>query len=280
MEDELIRTILHDEHLLLGAVMGEGALGRSMPLSYPSAGRGDAQDEGALLCDLSGLGSILLCGSSAPSFVAAAFAGKVLSVGEVAYEAVLTGDGSLVSVVLLARTGDAEYAFWDLSGRGDALHAWIRFLSEVEQGGNRAFPDIEVEDAAEALVPLLLWGKEATAVLTDYLGDQEPPVPGTVANRNLDALGCLVATLPTRVEHGYLVLVPPRFARILWRSFLSFTTVVPVGKQGIVSTFGKLFPRLGDTFGGQDRIVIPKEALLDEGLVRQDMTFVGARGLS
>ncbi|MBQ9004946.1 MAG: aminomethyltransferase family protein [Atopobiaceae bacterium] len=280
MDDELIRTILHDEHLLLGAVMGEGACGRSVPLSYPAASSADPHAQEAMLCDLSGHGSMLMSGASAPSFVAAAFAGKLLAVGEVAYEAVLTGDGALVAIVLLARTGDAEYACWDLSGRGDALHAWLGFLSAIEEKGVRAFPDLSIEDASEALVPLLLRGDGATAVLADYLADQEPPVPGTIANLNLDAIGCLVATLPTRGERGYLVLVPPRYARVLWRSFLSFASVVPVGHHELLATFAALFPQLEDAFVKTDRVVATRGALLGSGLARPDMTFVGARGLT
>jgi len=281
MDEELIRTILHDEHLLLGAVMGEGACGRSVPLSYPVVSAGERSFGEALLCDLTGHGSLLLSGASAPSFVSAAFAGRVLAVGEVAFEAVLTGDGAVVSIVLLARTGDAEYACWDLSGKGDALHAWLGFLARVEEGGVRAFPDLALEDAAEALVPLLLWGPEATNVLSDYLGTQLPPAPGTIANRNLDAIGCLVATLPEVGECGYLVLVPPRYARVLWRSFLSFPVVTPMGRRELVFAVSGLFPQLGgDAFVEGKRAVCPRDALVEAGLVRAEQTFVGARGLA
>lgn len=280
MDEELEQTILHDEHLLLGAKMGEGAFGRFVPLTYPSAGTGEHLLEGAALFDLAGHGSLLFSGASAPSFVDAAFAGKVLEIGQVSLEAVLTGDGALVSVALLARTGDAEYACWDVSGRGDALHAWLSFLSMVEQGGTRAFPDLTIEDASEALVPLLLWGDAATAVISDYLGDQALPDAGTVRNLNLDALGCLVATPRLNASPSFLVLVPPPYARVLWRSFLSFPVVVPCGRDELLELVSDALPSFEGALQEQGRVTTSQDVLESAGLIRKEPTFVGARGLS
>ena len=260
--------------------MGEGALGRLVPLSYPAATLGSPSTDGALLCDLTGHGSLLMSGPSSPQFVAAAFAGRLLAIGEVSLEAVLTGDGALVSVALLARTGDAEYACWDLTGTGDALHAWLSFLSNVEQGGSRVFPELSIEDASEALVPLLLWGNYASTVLSDYTANQAIPAAGTIASLNLDAIGCLVAAPRLGAEPAFLVLVPPRYARVLWRSFLSFPAVMPVGKLDLVSYVASLYPQLGDLSVSGQRVVVSGAALAEAGLIREERNFVGARGLS
>jgi aminomethyltransferase len=78
-----------------------------------------------------------------------------------------------------------------------------------------------------------------------------------------------------------MVLVPPAFARVLWRSFLSFTYVTPVGREALRSW--ALGTKLGDVVGWleqQDRVQVPRQELISRGLVRADGGFVGERGLS
>lgn len=275
----MAKSILHDEHLLLGALMADGADGRTHALHYLSSAdmQGDAL---TLLSDLTGLGSRLIYGAGSEAFVSAAFAGERLAIGEVSVEAVLAGDGALVSVALLARTGDAEYACWDLCGRGDVLSSWLSFLAGIEQKGIRAFQDVQIEDASEALVPLLLWGPEATSVLCDYLHGQTPPEPGTVRNLTLDAIGCLVAHPMLDNQPCYLVLVPPRSARVLWRSFLSFTSVTPVGTQGLLTRVATTLPTIAPACESGDRVIVAGKELKRAGLVRSDPSFVGARSLA
>ncbi len=273
-------SLLHDEHVLLGAATDEGVDGRSMPTSYPTSDVRGAFADGAALIDLTGLGSRLISGTSAEAFVNAAFTCRSLTVGEVALTAVLTGDGALASIALLARTGDREFACWDLLGRGDILFAWLGFVAGVEQGGQRAFPDVVLEDASEALVPLLLWGPQAPAVLADYLRDQELPEVGRIDGYALDDIGCLVASLPLGKGDCYLVLVPPRYARVLWRSFLSFAVVAPVAPADLLARLVEVLPHLAGLPMSMGKLTITKDELAKAGLIRDTLDFVGARGLT
>ena len=277
--DALHKVLLHDEHMLLGAELALGSDGRHAPHSYAGVDERAAFHEGVALIDLSGLGSRLITGPTAPALASTVFAGRELAIGEVAPEVALTGDGSIASLALVARTGTEELACWDLAGRGDILSSWLAFVAGIEQRGVRPFDGCEVEDASEALVPLLLWGPQASNVLSDYLGEQTVPGKGTVANRTLDRIGCLVATPDFGETPCHLVLVPPLYARVLWRSFLSFQSVSPVGMRALVREVASHYPFLAPA-EGEDRLTATRQKLAQHGLLRSEPTFIGARGLS
>lgn len=278
---DLSENPLYQEHLLLGGSFGDGTF---PPLAGPQ--RYGAEDgepraflEGAGLTDLSGTHSVLLSGAPAQAFCEAAFAGRRLAVGECAFEAVLGGDGTLMSIPLLARTGDAEYVLWDASGRFELLSGWLGFLADVSQDGYAPYAGLDREDVSGRLVPLLLWGPAAQHVLSDYLeAGVTLPATGHVRDVRLDRIPAVVAAPPVAGGRCYLTLVPPDFARTLWRSFLSFDEVTPVGEAALVSHAEELLgwlPWVEDT----DRVVPTRQELERWGLVRQGGGFVGARAI-
>lgn len=274
-------SVLGPEHALLGALMGGGD-GIAPVLSYPSEQAGHVGAEGAALADLSGSCYLLVSGPEAALLARSALAGRPLCVGDVAFEAALSGDGGLVSVPLALRTGDSEFVMLDLSPRASLLEAWLGFLSSVEQGGERPFGEVEVEDASEMLVPLLLAGPAADRVLADYVSSPgDLPGPGSVRNVNLDRISCLVACAPVvdgAAVRRYLVFVPSVAARVLWRSLLSFPEVDPVGTVHA----GRLL--LGDAhwasdLESEDAVRVPRGDLMSWGLLRDSNDFVGSRGI-
>lgn len=275
------RGILYQEHLLLGAQFGEGRLpSLCLPQRYgDGAGEAGAFHDGAALADLSGTRSLLISGTPAQAFCEAAFAGRRLAVGECRFEPALGGDGTLMSVPLLARTGDAEYVLWDASERFELLSGWLEFLAGVSQGGYAPYAGLEREDVTGRLVPLALWGPGASHVLEDYLasGVSLPP-EGHVRDVTLDRIPAIAALPPTKDGTCHLVLVPPAQARTLWRSFLSFDEVTPVGAEALVRQAEQELPWLGwveDT----DKVVPTARELEGFGLTRSGGGFVGARAL-
>lgn len=277
----LAESPLYAEHLLLGASFDEEEPLLAAPPHYgdPALERASFA-EGCALSDLSGMTGILVSGQGADTFVAAACAQQALAVGECAFGAVVTGDGSIASVPLVARTGDAEYLVWDASERGLMLHPWLHFLSDIEQNGYRPFGSVAVEDASDALVPLLLWGPHAQTVLADYVpsADALPP-QGHIANVRLDRIECLVANLPKTSELCYLVLVPPAAARVLWRSFLSFAVVEPVGTVSLGLQLRDTLPWMAAVLGEESRLELALEQLVAWELAREEGGFVGERAL-
>ena len=151
--------VLHAEHVLLGAeFVPSPCTGAPCVSAYA---RETAEPVGAVLADLTGATYLLASGSDADACIAASLAGRRLAVGEVAYEATLTGTGALVSVPLLARTGDHEFVVVDAGPRGGSLSAWLEFLAHASSEEAPAFPDLGLEDASDMLVPLLLAGPAA-----------------------------------------------------------------------------------------------------------------------
>lgn len=275
------RGELYQEHLYLGGNFGEGVFpSLEMPQRYGTGEKeGAAFVEGAALADLSGTHSVLVSGTPARAFAEAAFAGRELAVGECAFEAVLGGNGILMSVPLLARTGDAEYVLWDASERFELLSGWIGFLAGVSQDDFAPYAGLEQEDVTGRLVPLLLWGPAAPHVLGDYLAAGESlPTEGHVRDLRLDSISAIVAALPVPDGRCYLVLVPPAYAPTIWRSFLSFNEVSPVGERALVARAQGELGWLGwveDT----DRVKPTRAELQRWGLARHAGNFVGARAL-
>lgn len=273
--------ILYEEHLLLGAQFGERRLpGLRLPLRYGSgAGEAEAFLSGAALSDLSGMRSLLVSGTPAQAFCEAAFAGRRLAVGECRFEPALGGDGTLMSVPLLARTGDREYVLWDVSERYELLAGWLGFLAGVSQNGYAPYDGLEREDVTGRLVPLCLWGPGAAHVLGDYLAAGETlPGQGHVRDVKLDRIPAIVVAPPSSDGTCHLVLVPPNYARTIWRSLLSFNEVTPVGEDALVSHAEAQLGWLGwveDT----DKVVPTAPELKRWGLARADGGFVGARAL-
>ena len=236
------KIVLEAEHLLLGALMGSlDEEGPDVPLRYADQdAEATALADGTALCDLSGLYALRIAGTAAEAFCSAAFGGSKLAVGECDFEPVFMGDGRLVSVPLLARTGDKEYVLWDASPSADLLAAWLSFLSDIEQNGYRPYAALDLEEESTALVPLLLWGDAATSILHDYVRkDDELPRAGHISDVSLDGT---IATL---------VLSPELDSRATSCSFLLHTHASSGGaffpsrhshRWGALSA-GSVFPR-------------------------------------
>ena len=270
---------LFDEHLLLGGVFEDEEPLLALPARYGSADEERAAlGVGCGLSDLAGMSVLLVSGAAAENFMNAACAGKPLTVGECSFGAVVTGDGSVAAVPLVARTGDEEYLLVDPTEQGLALMPWLTFLAGIDSDGFRPFEGVSVSDVSTALHPLLLWGPQAPHVLSDYTPKGALPERGTVENLALDRIVSLVAAPVCGDMPCYLLLVPPQRARALWRSFLSFTVVGPVGLDALSS-------HARDALGWLSNLVRADEpdldhrALVHHGLARPDGGYVGERAL-
>lgn len=273
---------LEAEHLLLGALMGRlEEVGAEVALSYgDEAAEYSSLRNGCGLTDLSGLYCARIGGAPAAAFVEAAFAGRKLSVGECAFEAVCMGDGRICSIPLIARTGDEEYVLWDATASADMLCAWLSFLANIEQDGYRPYEGIELEDASESLVPLVLWGDPASVIIRDYVdADSKLPKPWHITDVALDGhIPSLIASLSLDGRPCQLLLVDPHYARTIWRSLLSFKTVAPIGQRALRCLAQESLPWLAALEEATPH-VMDGAALRSAGLVRRIPDFIGARAL-
>lgn len=271
--------VLRVEHELLGARFADLGADREAVACYAgeqSLGEGGTD---ALLADMTGGTYLLLSGRGAATLVETALAGARLAVGEAACEAVLTGEGGLVSVPLALRTGDDETVLLDMSPRGPVLRGWLDFLCAATTRQDPAGFGAHLDDASGLLVCLLLAGPAAADVLADYVPDpSELPAPGSVRQVTLDAIGCLVARPDLPGDAAYLVFVPPAAARRLWRSLLSFPRVAPVGHAALRARLAAL--PWGPALAEGDLVRPDADLLAAQGLLRRGDDFVGSRALA
>lgn len=272
------RSILHTELEYLGAQFSTSTEGFNLAQSFYGEKPLEEALKDCALIDLSGIGYTLVSGTSSQNFVEAVFAGKQLEVGEASFECALTGDGSLSSIGLLARSGQNEYVVLDASERSLVLDEWLSIIASVEQNGVAPYAEVSLEDATPLLTPLLLAGKKAKKVLMNYLGEQRLPEDSKLCNLMLDqTIPALVANVSTKKVPAYLVMVPPVHTVILFRSLLSFETVHPLGHKQLVEGLKTYLPWFSE-LASNTKVVVAKDKLEGWGLLRASDDFIGARG--
>ena len=272
------RSILHTELEYLGAQFSTSTEGFNLAQSFYGEKPLEEALKDCALIDLSGIGYTLVSGTSSQNFVEAVFAGKQLEVGEASFECALTGDGSLSSIGLLARSGQNEYVVLDASERSLVLEEWLSIIASVEQNGVAPYAEVSLEDATPLLTPLLLAGKKAKKVLMDYLGEQQLPEDSKLCNLMLDqTIPALVANVSTKKVPAYLVMVPPVHTVILFRSLLSFEMVHPIGHKQLIEGLKTYLPWFSE-LASNTKVVVAKDKLEGWGLLRASDDFIGARG--
>ena len=272
------RSILHTELEYLGAQFSTSTEGFNLAQSFYGEKPLEEALKDCALVDLSGISYTLVSGTVAQNFVEAVFAGEQLEVGETSFECTLTGDGSLSSIGLLARSGQNEYVVLDASERSLVLDEWLSIIASVEQNGVAPYAEVSLEDATPLLTPLLLAGKKAKKVLMDYLGEQQLPEDSKLCNLMLDqTIPALVANVSTKKVPAYLVMVPPVHTVILFRSLLSFEMVHPLGHKQLIEGLKTYLPWFSELVTNT-KVVLAKDKLEGWGLLRDSDDFIGARG--
>ena len=272
------RSILHTELEYLGAQFSTSTEGFNLAQSFYGEKPLEEALKDCALVDLSGISYTLVSGAVAQNFVEAVFAGKQLEVGETSFECALTGDRSLSSIGLLARSGQNEYVVLDASERSLVLEEWLSIIASVEQNGVTPYAEVSLEDATPLLTPLLLAGKKAKKVLMDYLGEQQLPEDSKLCNLMLDqTIPALVVNVSTKKVPAYLVMVPPVHTVILFRSLLSFEMVHPLGHKQLIEGLTTYLPWFSE-LASNTKVVLAKDKLEGWGLLRASADFIGARG--
>ena len=272
------RSILHTELEYLGAQFSTLTEGFNLAQSFYGEKPLEEALKDCALVDLSGISYTLVSGTVAQNFVEAVFAGKQLEMGETSFECALTGDGSLSSIGLLARSGQNEYVVLDASERSHVLEEWLSIIASVEQNGVAPYAEVSLEDATPLLTPLLLAGKKAKKVLMDYLGEQQLPEDSKLCNLMLDqTIPALIANVSTKKVPAYLAMVPPVHTVILFRSLLSFEMVHPLGHKQLIEGLTTYLPWFSE-LASNTKVVVAKDKLEGWGLLRTSADFIGARG--
>ncbi len=278
-----VRGTLYQEHLLLGAGFGRAEdTGLAYPVSYPGEQPLPKALGGAAVADLTGATYRFISGMHPQELCEAAFCARKLSVGQCAFEPALTGDGTITSVPLVARTGRHEYVLLDPTHRGPVVAGWLTFLSQISSNGNAPYEGTTLGEASGMLVPLLVMGERANELLSDYLPNAARSLParGSVGSVSLDGhIPALAMGLPLDGAGvtSYVLLVHQGAVRVVWRSLLSFEWVMPVGRNAVLEAWSR--HPWTRPLESSDVVEIGEQNLRNWGLLRPGNDFVGARGI-
>lgn len=271
---------LLEELALLGAVVEDDALGRPEAVYFgDGAAEPRAFDGGCALADMGGIAALYISGEGAQEFCSTVFTAEPPAAGDLAWSLVLMGDGTVMAPVLLAGTAPGEWCAWTAPETAEGLSAWLEGIRSIEQDGVAPYASVEMGPGAPFSTMLMLAGPEAQAVLRDYVpADAELPAPGTIANVTLDAIPTVMLRPVLGGDAPWLALVPDPKVRVLWRSFLSFETVSPVGSSAVWGRIERACPR-AVAFLDDPRPGVKPADLGLEGLLRPEGGFIGARAL-
>lgn len=271
---------LLEELALLGAVVEDDALGRPEAAYFgDGATEPEAFENGCALADMGGLAALYISGEGAEGFCSAVFTAEPPVAGSLAWSLALMGDGTVVAPVLLAGTAPGEWCAWSAPETAEGLAAWLEGIRSIEQDGVAPYATVEVGPGAPFSTMLMVAGPKAEAVLEDYVPTAAAlPAPGTIANVMLDAIPTVMLRPTVGGDAPWLALVPDPKVRVLWRSLLSFETVIPVGSSAVWGRVERACPGAVAFLDDPRPGATPADLGL-ERLLRPEGGFIGARAL-
>jgi hypothetical protein len=181
---------------------------------------------------LENLGRIRLSGASAALFIHTMTTVDISSLDEVGAAAaalILTGQGEIIDLVILARTGDTEYMLTTHPATKDEVFAWLEAHAELSDEAGSVFSQLELEDKTKDLKTVAVYGPAAHCIVNDLAGGElDAALLGRcVGLCELDGLPAFVFSYPL-LEGGYFELsVAPNCAPSLEHLLLSFSEIDP-----------------------------------------------------
>lgn len=164
MEENLVKTCLHDKHVALGALMSPFG-GFDMPIQYV----GITEEHNAVrhhvgVFDVSHMGEVRVKGPDAYKFVSHIFVNDVTGApdGQIFYGMMCYENGGTVDDLLVYKVNDEEYFLVINASNIDKDVAWIR--------QNAAGFNVSIEDQSPYYGEIAVQGPEAEKALKDILG--------------------------------------------------------------------------------------------------------------
>ena len=223
---ELLKTVLHERHLSLGATMVDFG-GWHMPVQY----RGIVEEHLATrrdagLFDISHMGRFAVRGAGALAFLQHLLSNNAaaLDPGFAQYTMIPNEKGGALDDAYLYRFIPGEYLLVVNAANRDA--DW-RYLQEALPG----FPDTELEDISGKIAMISLQGPRSRAILQEAIdgGSIPEPLKNALGTVSIEGRSILVSrTGYTGEPLGFECFVPAADAPRLWDLFLE-KGAVPVG---------------------------------------------------
>jgi aminomethyltransferase len=212
VDADLRQTPLQDEHLALGAKMGEFA-GWSMPIEYAGVlAEHRAVREAVGMFDLTHLGKIEVAGAAALELLQRVVTGDLaeVPVGGAQYGMVLTDEGGIVDDLITYRTGEDRFLVVPNASNTEAV---LEILSEER-------PEPAAVEHRPDLVTIAVQGPRSLDLATRILPEVGALDFMTCASSSYRDVVVLVARSGYTGERGVELFVPEGVARALWRELI------------------------------------------------------------
>jgi aminomethyltransferase len=208
----LHRTPLEEEHIALGAKMGEFA-GWSMPIEYAGVlAEHRAVRDAVGMFDLTHLGKIDVEGSGALAWLQEVVTNDLspVDVGGAQYNMVLTEDGGIVDDLIVYRASDDRYLVVPNAANSAAV---LEILRAEERS------DVVVAHRPD-LVTIAVQGPRSLEVVVPVFREAEGLGYMRCTEASYREVLVLVARTGYTGERGFELFVPDAVARALWRDLL------------------------------------------------------------
>jgi aminomethyltransferase len=216
MSEELLRTVLHGEHLRLNARMVEFG-GWDMPVQYTGIiDEHRAVRERAGLFDVSHMGEFWVEGPDALAFLQHVTTADVsqLAIGHAGYALFCRPDGGVVDDLFIYRLGEQRYMLVVNASNIAKDWQWIQpFASNFA---------VTLGDASPVTALMALQGPGAEAVLASLIGDIAVTLPfHGVAESTLLGQSVIIARTGYTGEDGFEIFCTNDHAVAIWQAVLA-----------------------------------------------------------
>jgi glycine cleavage system aminomethyltransferase T/NADPH-dependent 2,4-dienoyl-CoA reductase/sulfur reductase-like enzyme len=210
------RLALHDRHMALAATwvpLGYWHRPRAYPLAGESLQQAARREAIAVrtaagIVDVSTLAKFIVAGPDAAAFLELVCATNItkLAIGRGRYTIMLREDGMVMDDGTVWRLADTRYLLTSSTGGADRMEAHLSYLRLVLGSGLR----VAVIPQQEQLAGIALAGPQATAILTELIGEA-PPAHMGLAHASLAGVPVLVLAASYSGERSFEI-YPPGFA--------------------------------------------------------------------
>ena len=268
----LSRTVLHEEHIALGARMVPFA-GYAMPVQYVGVlAEARAVRSAAGAFDVSHMGRLFLEGADARALLNWIHTGGVpetTPIGRARYGLICDEAGGIIDDAIVYRLGEERFLLVANAANADRVCAW------TERWRAARFPNATLADRTADVAMIALQGPDAARIAADVAGFDPAARPFTVAEASVMDAPTLIARTGYTGEDGVEMMPPSERAPALWRALLA-AGAEPCG----LAARDALRLEAGLLLHGadMDESVNPIEAGLRR-FVRLDRDFCGAAAL-
>lgn len=223
MEENLIKTCLHDRHVALGALMSPFG-GFDMPIQYSTIiDEHNAVRNNVGVFDVSHMGEVRITGKDAYKYVSHIFCNDVTGApdGQIFYGMMCYENGGVVDDLLVYKVNEEEYFLVINASNIDKDFAWIQKNAEGY--------DVKCENQSEYYGEVAVQGPEAEATLIKLLGLPLNEIPFyNFKTFAIDGEDVIISRTGYTGEDGFEVYGSHDFTRKMW-DMLMEAGVTPCG---------------------------------------------------